>query len=104
MQTAILTDQVLKKLIPNTEVVPKICLERLRFRDKAAFMALYKLYSPAIYGLISRNLDDKEKCDLAFEQTFIHAWNELDHYDIAKCSLFTWLSRLATKTWQNIST
>jgi len=104
MQTAILTDQVLKKPIPNTEIAPKICLDGLRFRDKAAFTALYRLYSPAIYGLISRNISDKEKCDLALEQTFIQAWNELDHYDKAKCSLFTWLSRIANKTWQNIST
>lgn len=104
MQTAILTDQVLKKPIPNIEIAGKICLDKLRCRDGAAFMALYKQYSPAIYGLILRNLSDKEKCDLALEQTFIQAWNRIDQYDEAKCSLFTWLSRLATKTWQNIST
>lgn len=104
MQTVILTDQILEKPILNTWTTRGICLDNLKHRDKAEFMALYKLYAPAIYGLISRNLSDNEKCNHALEQTFIQAWNELDHYDKAKCSLFTWLSRLATKTWQNIST
>jgi len=102
MQAVILNDHVLEKPMVNALIsTQEICLNKLKCRDNTAFRALYKLYSPAIYGLILRNLGDKTKCDQVLEQTFIQAWDRIDKYDEAKCSLFTWLSRLATKVWQN---
>lgn len=101
MQTVILTDQIPEKPILNTWTPQGICLDKLRCRDRSEFMALYKLYAPAIYGLVLRNLSDNEKCNQALEQTFIQAWNKIESYDESKCSLFTWLSRLASKSWQN---
>jgi len=102
MQAVILNDQVLEEPMVNALTAKQeICLDKLKCRDDNAFRALYKFYSPAIYGLILRNSGDKAICDQVLEQTFILAWDRIDNYDDAKCSLFTWLSRLATTVWQN---
>ncbi|KQR72744.1 RNA polymerase sigma factor [Pedobacter sp. Leaf176] len=103
MQPAIFSNQILEEPTPNTWIsVQEICLNKLRCRDKMAFRMLYQLYSPAIYGLILRKLNDKGDCDLALEQTFVQAWSSVENYDDTKCSLFTWLSRLANKECQDI--
>lgn len=102
MQAVILNDQVLEKPMVKALIAKQeICLDKLKCRDDNAFKSFYKLYSPAIYGLILRNLGDKAMCDRVLEKTFILAWDRIENYDEAKCSLFTWLSRLATKVWHN---
>jgi RNA polymerase sigma-70 factor (ECF subfamily) len=73
---------------------PSISLEQLRAGDRKAFAALVDAYSPAIYRLALRMLQDPQEAEDVLQETFLNAFRALDGFE-GRSSLGTWLHRIA---------
>ncbi len=70
-------------------------LEALRAGDRAEFARLVEMYSPAIYRLAIKMLENTQDAEDILQETFIKAFRHLDTFD-GRSSLSTWLYRIAT--------
>lgn len=69
--------------------------KRLKNKDTTALDYLYDHYSEALYGIISRTLNNKEAAEETLQDVFIKIWNQIEKYDESKGTLFTWMYRIA---------
>lgn len=63
----------------------------LQQQDKQAFSYLYDNYSPALFGLIFKMVNDKELAEDILQEAFVKIWNNFSNYDSVKGRLFTWM-------------
>ncbi|MGV3686484.1 MAG: RNA polymerase sigma factor [Daejeonella sp.] len=70
-------------------------ISALRKQEKIAIEALYDMYSPALYGVIHRIIDNEEIAEDVLQDTFVKIWNSFSSYDASKGRLFTWMVNLA---------
>lgn len=70
-------------------------MELLKQKDMQAFGYLYDNYSPAIYGVIFRMVEEKDLADDLLQDSFVKIWNNFSSYDAGKGRLFTWMLNLA---------
>jgi RNA polymerase sigma-70 factor (ECF subfamily) len=66
----------------------------LRQNDQA-FSYLYDNYSPALFGIISQIVPDKEMAADVLQEVFINIWKKIGSYDETKGRLFTWMLNIA---------
>jgi RNA polymerase sigma factor (sigma-70 family) len=67
----------------------------LKARDQSAIATLYDNYSPVLYGVIFRILQNEELSNDVLQEVFVKIWKNIDKYDPSKGRLFTWLLNLA---------
>lgn len=72
-----------------------VSLEALRQGDRGEFARLVEQYSPMIYRLGSKMLDNPQDVEDMLQETFIKAYRHLGDFD-GRSSLSTWLYRIAT--------
>ena len=72
-------------------------LTALEFKDRGAFDCLFNLYAQPIYELVCRLTTDDAKADSILEATFVTAWKNMEAYNAKKCSLYSWMLRIAIK-------
>ncbi|MTI41267.1 RNA polymerase sigma factor [Fulvivirga lutimaris] len=70
-------------------------VQRLKARDKSALSYLYDNYSAAIYGAISRIINDEDVAEEVLQDAFMKYWDKIGSYDDSKGRLFTWMLNLA---------
>ncbi|MEO6870462.1 MAG: sigma factor [Ginsengibacter sp.] len=58
----------------------------------------YEKYSPALYGIIIRIINDTHLAEECLAATFEKAWNEIAAFRSSGNSFFTWLINLARKS------
>ena len=63
----------------------------LQNKDVQAFAYLYDNYSPALYGIIYKMVEDKELAEDVLQEAFLKIWNNFAAYDRVKGRLFTWM-------------
>lgn len=76
---------------PSAEALLAACAAR----DRDAFQALYRRFSPAAYGLALRVLRDEHLAQDALQEAFTQVWLEAGRYDPAMGSGRSWILRLA---------
>ncbi|MBS1508220.1 MAG: RNA polymerase sigma factor [Bacteroidetes bacterium] len=81
----------------NTEVL----ILRCREGDKQAYHQLYKLYSRAMYNVGYRIVNDADEAKDVLQDSFISAFNSLDHYR-GDASFGAWLKRIVVNKAINI--
>lgn len=79
----------------STVDINTLLVKRLRNRDTTALDYLYDHYSEALYGIISRTLNNKPAAEETLQDVFVKIWNQIDKYDESKGTLFTWMYRIA---------
>jgi RNA polymerase sigma factor (sigma-70 family) len=67
---------------------------QLRQQDSQAFEYLYDNYSPALYGIIYKMVEDKELAEDILQESFVKIWNNFTAYSAEKGRLFTWMLNL----------
>lgn len=72
-----------------------VSLEALQEGDRGEFARLVEQYSPMIYRLGSKMLDNPQDVEDMLQETFIKAYRHLGDFD-GRSSLSTWLYRIAT--------
>ncbi len=56
---------------------------------------LYDKYAPALMGVINRITRNEELAEEVLQITFARVWDQIDSFDSANTSLFSWLINLA---------
>jgi RNA polymerase sigma-70 factor (ECF subfamily) len=72
-----------------------VSLEALQQGNRGEFARLVEQYSPMIYRLGSKMLDNPQDIEDMLQETFIKAYRHLGDFD-GRSSLSTWLYRIAT--------
>lgn len=73
-------------------------MRQLKEKDARAFGYLYDHYSPAIYGVILRIINEEELAHDIMQDVFVKIWKSIQQYDATKGKLFTWMLNIARNT------
>src|SRR5579871_4947790 len=65
-------------------------LQRVACGDSRAFDMLYTRWSPMLYGLVCKVLDDPRDAEDALQDGFLHVWHKASTYDARRSSPTTW--------------
>lgn len=65
-------------------------LGRVANGDTRAFDELYTRWSPMLYGLVCKILNDPLEAEDALQEGFVHIWNKAATYNAARSSPTTW--------------
>ncbi len=66
--------------------------------NQQSFGKLYDKYAPALFGIISRIVNDKKLAEEILNAAFVNTWNQVATFNASKTSLFTWLISIARQT------
>lgn len=69
-------------------------VKQLRDKKDSAFAYLYDQYSGALYGVICRNIGNREQANDLLQEVFIRVFRNIDQYNPEKGRLYTWLMNL----------
>jgi RNA polymerase sigma-70 factor (ECF subfamily) len=75
---------------PIPEVSESTLLQRVAGGDARAFDKLYSRWSPMLYGLVCKILDDPREAEDALQDGFLHVWHKAGSYDPGRSSPTTW--------------
>lgn len=81
---------------PPNETQELVYLLKLRTRE--SFTELYDKYSPALYGIISKIINDAIAAEDVLQEAFVKIWKNIDNYTEEKGTLFTWTLSIARHT------
>ena len=70
-------------------------IERTAGGDRAAFEALYRRYSRAVFGLALRRLGDRGRAEEAMQETFASVWRSASSYRPERGRGAAWLYAVA---------
>ncbi len=70
-------------------------VEALQAGDREAYAQMVELYSPKIYRLALRMVDDPLEAEDVLQETFLNAFRAIQKFE-GRSSLSTWLYRIAT--------
>ena len=70
-------------------------VEALKAGDREAYAQMVELYSPKIYRLILRMVDDPFEAEDVLQETFLNAFRGIQKFE-GRSTLGTWLYRIAT--------
>lgn len=70
-------------------------VQGLRESNAKSINQLYKMYAPALFGIIKRIVKCDEIAEDILQDTFVKIWKSIRLYDSSKGRLFTWLANLA---------
>lgn len=63
--------------------------------DSKALEQLYDRYSPILYTLIKKIVDDNEAAEEILSDVFVIVWRQIDQFDFKTNNVYTWLITLA---------
>ncbi|MBO9727655.1 MAG: sigma-70 family RNA polymerase sigma factor [Chitinophaga sp.] len=66
-------------------------VQGLKARDQKVFSYLYDQYSPALYGVIVKVLNNDSSAGDVLQEVFLKIWRNNDRYNEEKGRLFTWM-------------
>ena len=76
-------------------------IQLLKSRQQNAWIELYDLYAPAIYGILLKNLS-REEAKNALEKTFVRLYEIINDYNSEKELIFTWIYRTMATVLEKI--
>ena len=56
---------------------------------------IYDYYGSALFGIVSRQLQEKALTEDVFVKIFVKIWKQIDHYKPEESRLFTWMYEIA---------
>ena len=62
--------------------------------DSKALEQLYDRYSPILYTLIKKIVDDNENAEEILSDVFVIVWRQIDQFDFKTNNVYTWLVTL----------
>lgn len=80
---------------PNQQIDQEQLVARLRTKEADAFSYLYDNYSAAIYGAISRIVNDENVAQEVLQDAFMKFWDKIERYDPSKGRFFTWMVNIS---------
>jgi len=75
----------------DTKLTDIELIQRISNRDSKAVEALYDRYSPVLYTLVKRIVNDKSKAEEVIAEIFVIIWQKSSKFDISSYNLYAWL-------------
>ncbi len=66
-------------------------IEKMTTGDESALSALYDRYSPLLFGVLMRVLNDRQAAEEVLQDLFLQLWRNAAHFDSSRGSLPAWL-------------
>lgn len=66
-------------------------MQGLQAGDTGVLKRVYTLYSAALFGVITRMVNDDHLAEDILQEAFVKIWNNAGSYDKTKGRLFTWM-------------
>jgi RNA polymerase sigma-70 factor, ECF subfamily len=79
------------KVIDDTAVLVRL----IQSNSERGFHLLYDKYSAALYGVIMKFVRRSDIADDLLQDTFVKIWKNIQQFDPAKGTLFTWMLNIA---------
>jgi RNA polymerase sigma-70 factor (ECF subfamily) len=70
-------------------------MKRVSLYDSKALEILYNRYSPLLYTLIKKTVNDKELAEEILTEVFVIIWRKIQLFDVYKGNVYSWLVILA---------
>ena len=70
-------------------------IQRINNRDSKALEVLYDRYSPVVYTLVKRIVDEKARAEEILSEIFVIIWQKSHKYDLNSNNLYSWLVSLS---------
>ena len=80
----------MSETVPIEDASEAALLHRVAKGDSLAFDEVYRRWSPMLYGLVCKILDDPKEAEDALQEGFLHIWNKAGSYDAQRSSPTTW--------------
>jgi RNA polymerase sigma-70 factor, ECF subfamily len=68
-----------------------VLIAKMRAGDESAFSALYDRYSPMLFGMLMRVLNDRQAAEEVLQDLFLQLWRNADRFDATRGTLPAWL-------------
>lgn len=75
----------------DTKLTDIELIQRISNRDSKALEALYDRYSPVLYTLVKKIVNDKSKAEEVIAEIFIIIWQKSSKFDVSSNNLYAWL-------------
>lgn len=82
----------------KTKISEQDLLELLRTKTEKGFSVLYDNYSAALFGVVNKIVRSEEIAADVTQDAFVKIWKNLDNYNSAKGTIFTWMINVARNT------
>jgi len=82
--------EAVNKILPEDELVGLIKNE-----PSTGIAHLYDQYSPALFGIITKIVEEQETAEDLLQEVFVKIWKNIQSYDKSKGKLFTWMLNIA---------
>jgi len=82
-------------LAENSKISDSELMLKVAGYDSKALEQLYDRYSPILYTLIKRIVDDKEVAKEVLSDVFVIIWKKIDQFDFKTNNVYTWLITIA---------
>jgi RNA polymerase sigma-70 factor (ECF subfamily) len=82
-------------LAENNKISDSELMLKIAGYDSKALEQLYDRYSPILYTLIKRIVDDKEIAEEVLSDVFVIIWKRIDLFDFKINNVYTWLVTIA---------
>ncbi len=69
-------------------------LERIKLGDEDAFSQFYDRFSPLLFGVVFKILNDSKEAEDVVQEGFLHVWNRAGTYDATRSSPATWATMI----------
>ncbi|RZL30054.1 MAG: sigma-70 family RNA polymerase sigma factor, partial [Pedobacter sp.] len=79
----------------KTSTTEDVLVASLKKGDPLSIQKLYKMYAPALNGIIRRIIKYDEVAEDVLQDTFVKIWKSINQYDATKGRLFTWMANVA---------
>lgn len=80
----------MKEALPEAERPEALLLNLIVRGDAEAFSELYQRWSPMLFGLVCKILNDPKEAEDALQDGFLHVWHKAASYDARRSSPSTW--------------
>jgi RNA polymerase sigma-70 factor (ECF subfamily) len=79
----------------NQKITEEELLSLLCAKDERGYRYLYKNYAKALFGVISRIVQDADRSQDVLQDVFVKIWNNVNSYERGKGTLFTWMINIS---------
>ncbi|MBA3665197.1 MAG: sigma-70 family RNA polymerase sigma factor [Bacteroidetes bacterium] len=73
-------------------------VEHLLSADPAKFGKVYDHFSPSLYGILMKMVNNEKIAEDLLQESFLKIWNNANKYESKKSRLFTWMLNIARNT------
>lgn len=78
----------------NIQATEEALILGLKAQDSSVLKIVYDKYASALYGVISRMVNDDHLAEDVLQEAFLKIWNNATQYEASKGRLFTWMMNI----------